>query len=78
MGKMLTHESIAHGAWNADFSSGSASMAAWDDHLMASDRVLNLALDRMEQNYEATHVKMRKSYGLKELESKIKYFTFTC
>ena len=75
---MLTHESIAGGAWNADFSSGSASMAAWDDHLMASNRVLNLALDRMEQNYEATHVKMRKSYGLKEVESKIKHLTFNC
>jgi hypothetical protein len=72
IGKMLTHESIASGAWNKDFSSGSASMAAWEEHLIASDRVLHLALDRMENNYDATHMKMRKPYGLKEVDPKIK------
>ena len=68
MGKMLTHESIASGAWNADFSAATSSTVAWERVLAATPRLLNLTLDRMHANYEALRPKMRKPYGLKEVE----------
>ena len=68
MGKMLTHESIASGAWNKDFSAATSSTAAWEGVLSTAPRLLDLTLDRMHANYEALHPKMRKPYGLKEVE----------
>ena len=68
MGKMLTHESIASGAWNTDFRATTSSTVAWEGVLSTTPRLLNLTLDRMHGNYEALHPKMRKPYGLKEVE----------
>ena len=80
MGKMLTHDSIASGAWNDGFNAASSSMVAWEAVLTATPRLLHLVLDRMQSNYEALHPKMRKPYGFKEVESgrKITCFCFIC
>lgn len=67
--KFLLHDGIAAGIFNADYISvGSGD--PWCSLLQNSPEVLTLLLDRMKRDFETTAPKMRKPWGLKELDSR--------
>lgn len=68
MGKILTHESIAAGAWNANSCSAMTSQSAWQTELTNTQATLLLTLERMKRDWASCNAKMRKPYGLKEVD----------
>ena len=68
MGKVLTHESLAAGAWNRDHCSATSTSTAWQTELTNTAEVLQLTLDRMSSDYSQTTPRLRKAFGLKEVE----------
>ena len=69
MGRFMTHEPIAAGAFNRDYCSTTSVMASWQAELSNTLPILELLLQRLESDYLGLHPKMRKAYGLKEVEA---------
>lgn len=68
MGSYLLHEPIACGLFDRLHSTAVGAYAGWPKHLVNSPQILDLLTDRMLQDFEAAHVKMRKAYSLKDLD----------
>ena len=69
MGKILTHDSIAQGCWNRAYCSASPTQASWDSFLVNSPDILNLAIERMSNDYASLNAKMHKAYGAKDIDA---------
>ena len=67
--RYLQHDAVAMGIFNRDYSSAHGAFAAWTTELENSTPLLSLMLERMLSDFERTHAKMRKAYGIKELET---------
>ena len=68
MGKFLTHESIAAGCWNYDYSCAAPSLQQWHEILMNHEDFLLLAIDRMASDWLALKPSMRKAYSQRDVE----------
>jgi hypothetical protein len=66
----LLHDGIAHGVFNASYNgaSNSGAVSAWENLLQNTPEVLQLLLQRMQQDWESMSPKMRRPWGLKDLE----------
>lgn len=66
--RFILHDGIANGVFNEDYISvGSGD--PWCSYLQNSPELLDLLLGRMKRDFESTGVKMRKPYGMKELDT---------
>lgn len=68
MGRFMTHEALALGLFNRDYSSGTGPYAHWVDSCRNSPEILQLLVRRMHDDYAQLHTKMRKAYTMKDLE----------
>lgn len=69
MQRFITHEAIACGYFNEDFSGGSGTLSAWAAELANSPKVTGFLIQRIQSDYERSNVKMRKAYGAKDVDS---------
>lgn len=68
MNKFLHHEPLASGLFNRTHNSA-GQFKAWDALLCNSEPLLELVCFRMESDFLAQNVKMRKPYGAKDIEA---------
>lgn len=68
MGKILTHDAVASGVFDRDYTSGWGQLSAWESQLTNSPEVLELLTKRMELDYSSLNPKQRKAYGGKETD----------
>ena len=73
MNRFLHHEPISLGMFNLNYSSASSS--PWENAMMNSVELLQLALQRMEGDFQAQHVRMRKPYGGKDVVAQMAFLT---
>lgn len=81
MGRFLHHEPIASGMLNSCHNAKSSATEAWESELQCTDDLVNLVLARMEADYLALHVKMRKPFSSKDIVPRFDFrpgFTWTC
>ena len=73
--KFLLHDGIAHGVFNASYNgaSNSGAVSAWENLLQNTPEVLQLLLQRMQQDWESMSPKMRRPWGLKDLEPHLEW-----
>ena len=69
MQRFITHDPVAAGWFNLGKSSVTPGMSQWEGELQNTEAVLELMLDRMLADYEALHVKMRKPWVSKDVET---------
>ena len=67
MPKFLTHEPLASGWFNNDYCSGTGTLQSWSKALTNTEGLAKLLVSRMEKDYVALAIKMRKPWG-KEVE----------
>lgn len=67
MPKFLTHEPLASGWFNNDYCSGTGTLQSWSKALTNTEELAKLLVSRMEKDYVALAIKMRKPWG-KEVE----------
>ena len=67
MGKFMTHEPIAAGAFNHDWCSAGPLLSSWSTELTNTPQIVHLTLQRLGGDFAALHPKMRKPFGLKEV-----------
>ena len=65
--KFVTHEAIGSGVFNRGFCSASPLQSHWAEHLTNDLRVLGTLLQRMESDFLATNIKLRKPWGAKDV-----------
>lgn len=64
----MTHEPLAAGWLNLDYTSGHGHLTAWAKALTNTPELVQLLVDRMEKDYTALAPKSRKPWG-KDVES---------
>ena len=67
MGKFLSHEAIAGGAFNEDFNSSGSLRQAWANHLGNTLPIVTLVIQRLSSDYANLNPKMRKAYTAKDI-----------
>ena len=65
--KFVTHEAIGSGVFNKGYCSCSALQSPWAEHLTNDVRLLGTLLQRMEGDFLAMNVKLRKPWGTKDV-----------
>lgn len=68
MNRLLTHDAIANGIFNLSYSGGGGVLQPWDRALTNSVELLDCLVDRMQMDFETASPKLRKPWGLRELE----------
>ena len=68
MNKFITHDAIAQGILNADYSSATGALSVRHKECTNSEVVLDLMLERMSSDFESLNPKMRKPWTAKDLE----------
>ena len=69
--RFISHEPLASGLLNTTFNGAGGGLAPWDSQLQNSVASVNLLVDRLKSDFEGLSVKMRRPYGLKDVESQI-------
>lgn len=69
--RFISHEPLASGLLNTNFNGAGGGLAPWDSQLQNSVTSVNLMVDRLKSDYEGLASKMRRPYGLKEVEPPI-------
>lgn len=69
MGRILTHDAVAAGIFNKEYSSGQGVFSSWESQLRNSAASLELLCNRIGNDYITTMPKLRKAFGAKEAES---------
>ena len=69
MQKFLTHEAVAEGVFNRDYSSAGPTLVAWQSHLINNEDILLLFVERLELDFVHTPVKFRKPWRYDQCES---------
>ena len=67
MQKFITHEAIAAGLFDQEYTSGVSAYIAWAVELRNSPEVLDLLCSRMESDYMQIRPKSRKAFTLTQL-----------
>eukprot|EP00438_Fugacium_kawagutii_P031725 Skav231801 [mRNA] locus=scaffold668:112117:117725:- [translate_table: standard] len=68
MPKFINHDGLAEGLLNHGYCSAQGFLLPWKQHLTNGHSLLNILLVRMEKDWVGTAPKMRKPWGLKDLE----------
>lgn len=68
MGKFMTHEPLAEGLFDRDFSAGRQAYSVWEAELRNSPELLALLTERMEADFLSQRGKLRKSYNALQVE----------
>lgn len=71
MPKFITHEPLANNLFNVNHCTGTGPLQPWATALTNNDEILTLMVQRMEADYLALGVKMRKPWG-KDVEPRPK------
>ena len=69
MPKFIHHEPLAMDLFNDGHSTASGFLQPWNKYLSNNVELLELLLDRMESDYASLAAKMRKPFGVKEVET---------
>lgn len=69
MQKFILHEAVASSVFNRNFTSGYGAWIPWEAELRNSPDILKTVCDRLGGDFEQTHAKLRKPYGMKDTES---------
>lgn len=70
MSRFLNHDGLAHGIFNRDYSGATGSFTSWDRALVNSPALLQLLVNRMNQDWTSMNPKMRKPWGLSTLDTR--------
>ena len=70
--RFISHDPLAHGFFNTSFNGAGGALSAWDGQLQNTESSVNLMVDRLKSDYEGLTAKMRRPYGLKEVDSRVK------
>ncbi len=70
--KYILHEGLAAGVFNSDYNGASAQMQPWERHLLNSEPILDLLLNRMRKDWESASPKMRKPWNQAQLDARLK------
>lgn len=63
MPKWITHEPLAAGWFNLEYTSGHGHLASWAKPLTNTAELVQLLVERLEKDYVALAVKTRKPWG---------------
>ena len=69
MPKFILHEPLAVDLFNESHNTAQGTLQPWAKYLTNNTELLALMLERMESDYTALSLKMRKPYGAKEVET---------
>ncbi|CAK9034648.1 Uncharacterized protein SCF082_LOCUS20953 [Durusdinium trenchii] len=69
MQKFILHEAVASSVFNRNFTSGYGAWIPWEAELRNSPDILKTVCDRLGGDFEQTHAKLRKPYGMKDTET---------
>ena len=70
--KLMSHEPLATGLFNLNFTSDKGQWAAWQTVLVNNEPLLQLLVSRMSNDYEQLTPKMRKPFAMKDIDPQLK------